>query len=66
MSDKRVSFIVDSVQSLCQLSEDEKQKISSNAIKSKEVQNFLDDPRLAYIICFWNNMPMTYACHDNI
>lgn len=45
MSDNRISFIVDSVHSLCQLNEDEKQNVSSSATKSKEVQNFLDDPR---------------------
>ncbi len=43
MSDQRVDFLVESVLSICQISE--RDRLSNKLLKSRDVTEFLDDPR---------------------
>lgn len=49
MGDQRVDFMVDSIMSIAQLHVADKDKLQSKLAKSREVGDFLDDPR--YILC---------------
>ena len=51
--DKRLKFLVDNVVSLCQIEETEKiRSFQLAAEKSRDISNFLDDPRFVYNLYF--------------
>ena len=49
MSDQRVDFLVESVVSICQITE--RDRLSNKLLKSRDVNDFLDDPRYVWCHC---------------